>query len=173
MVLYVILGFLSLYFLVYIFFGLDTMKAFIYILKDLQDFFVRARREYTIWIFHNLKEFIVTAGFSLSLLFLFNISCLFSYKKGELKGIDRGGQPQPVSGDFVTVSFLFLLIIIDLLGMNRGEVTRLWIFMASFLPIIAVDYLSKLDGKSPFYVCLGGLFLQIVVSISLVGFVIP
>lgn len=174
MVLYVIIGFLFSYFLVFIFFGLDTMKAFLYILKDLQDFFVRAKREYTIWIFHNLKEFFVTAGFPLSLLFLFNVSYCFSlYKKGKSDGREKGRLVQLGSGGLITISFLFLVMVTDLLGMNRGEVTRLWIFMGSFLPIIAVDSLSKLDGESPFYVCLGGLLLQIAISIPLVGFVIP
>jgi len=169
----VILGFALLHFGVLLFLGLDSLRAFVFVSADLRHFFAVAGRAYSIWLVHNLKEFFIAAGLPLSVLFLLDVASLVNRRQSKTSTEVAAGALPPVGGAVVAISLLVLVIVLDALGVNRGEVSRLWIFVAALLPITAVDCLSKLETKTPFYVCLGGLLLQGVITISAVAFVIP
>lgn len=68
------------------------------------------------------------------------------------------------------VTFLVVLF----LGINRGEVTRLWIYLAVFFQIPAAYFLTKIEySKVVFFFVTGTLVVQSLLTIQRVGFVLP
>jgi len=66
-----------------------------------------------------------------------------------------------------------MLAVADLIGINRGEVTRLWIFLACFWQIPAAYVLRRLDSPAAFALVLIGALLQSMLGTFMIGFVEP
>ena len=76
-------------------------------------------------------------------------------------------------GQFLAISFIIFLIIIDMLGVNRGEITRLWIFHMVFIQIIAAHFCVTTLDKKTFYLMLATSILYSAIGVSMVGFIKP
>jgi len=61
----------------------------------------------------------------------------------------------------------------DLAGINRGEVVRLWIFLACFLQIPAAYICRRLDSRAALLLVLGTTLLQTALSASMLAFLQP
>jgi hypothetical protein len=65
------------------------------------------------------------------------------------------------------------LLATDLLGINRGEVTRLWIFLACFFQIPAAYACARLNSRVALALVLGTTLLQTALGTAMIGFIVP
>jgi len=66
-----------------------------------------------------------------------------------------------------------VLLAIDLSGVNRGEVTRLWIFLECFFQIPAAYACTRLHSRTALMLILGTTLLQGALGASMIAFVLP
>ena len=71
----------------------------------------------------------------------------------------------------LAVSTAAVLAVVDLLGMNRGEVTRLWIFIMVFVQAVVAVFCLEKGSPRTVDVVLAGAIVQSAVTISMVAFV--
>jgi hypothetical protein len=72
----------------------------------------------------------------------------------------------------MSVIITFLLLVF--LGINRGEVTRLWIFLAVFFQVPTAVFMAKyVKNNIPFFLVTSTLVLQSLVTLHRVGFILP
>ena len=72
-----------------------------------------------------------------------------------------------------SVGLFAVLFTIDLLGINRGEITRLWIFLACFFQLPAAYVCATLNHRAAIAAVLGITLLQDCFAIGTIGFVVP
>ena len=155
--------------------GFNLFEAFAFAWKDAKDFNLSQHRPYAIWVVQNLKDFFLNAGIAPSLLFL---ACLghaiwklvaLSRKREEGNGILTFlGQREVL----ILLAFSGVLFFIDLMGVNRGETIRLWIFLGVFVQIIAAHACALRSDSRAFAIVLGITVFQAALGISRVGFVL-
>ncbi|HXG72963.1 MAG TPA: hypothetical protein VNJ04_20400, partial [Gemmatimonadaceae bacterium] len=73
----------------------------------------------------------------------------------------------------VSIGLLAVLLVTDLLGVNRGEVIRLWIFLACFCQIPAACACARFTGHGAIALVLGLTILQMTLGTAMIRFVIP
>lgn len=100
-----------------------------YVFGDASAFNTRARRPYSLWVGANLKDFVWCAGVTAIVLALCGLVAAARRRVPALVGWLSGG-------------ILATLLAIDLIGIDRGETQRLWIFLASLLALPAGWYLG-------------------------------
>jgi hypothetical protein len=71
------------------------------------------------------------------------------------------------------VGLLAVLLAVDLIGINRGEVSRLWIFLGSFLQIPAAYACARLPGRAAMAIVLASSALQATLATAMIGFAVP
>jgi hypothetical protein len=163
------LGFLGLYLLFMAAFKFDLFQAFQYVLTDAVDFNVEDNRDYWIWVVENPKEFFYAAGIPIMIIFVYLTFLIFSHWK-TLKRNLIGWSMEIV---FI-LSLLVTFFVVVFLGINRGETTRLWIYLAVFFQVPAAYFFGKIArSTSLFFLVACTLVIQSIISIQRVGFVIP
>ncbi len=159
-------GFLLTHAAMYLCFGFDIIRVFQQLAVDAMDFNVQAQRPYSIWVWENLREFLFGAG--VAQVVLFPAALLAgSWRAGSWK--ERLTGPITVVGAGV----LTVLLAIDLIGVNRGEVIRLWIFLACFFQIPAAYVCARLEGRAALALVLTLTILQCAFGTSMIGFIVP
>jgi hypothetical protein len=73
----------------------------------------------------------------------------------------------------VCATLAVMLIVIDGIGVNRGEVIRLWIFLGSFFQIPSAYVCARLNSRSAAMVLIATTLLQNALGSSMVGFIVP
>jgi hypothetical protein len=148
-------------------FGFDVFGALSHVSQDAQRFNGLIRPDYAEWLRPNLREFIVSAGIAVSLL------SLVIAVEALAKLVARSATPREILVDpcaMLAVSLLGTVLVLDLAGINRGEVSRLWIFIAVlFAPVVSAACVTRLP-KGWFHVLLACTLLQTVFTVRLVGF---
>ena len=164
-----ILTFLALHFLLVIFLKFDIIQALQYVFKDAADFNVRVGRRASFWMKEDLKEFFFAAGLPVMLLFVYTLLDLLTQWKMLLKSFLHW----PMNQIYILCLCLTLGVVL-LLGINLGEISRLWIYLAVFFQVPAAVYLAR-EARSNFlfFVLSGTLVLQTMITIQRVGFVLP
>ncbi len=163
------LGFALVYILFRIIFSFDLLSAFQYVLKDAISFNTVDQRDYWIWLLENPKEFLFSAGIPVMVLFIYLASDMISQSKTLGARITRW----PVDKIYI-LSLLATLLALMLLGINRGEITRLWIYLAAFFQAPAAYFLAKFKyGKAMFFGIACTLVIQTLITLQRVGFVVP
>jgi hypothetical protein len=163
------LGFALVYILFRIVFSFDLLSAFQYVLKDAISFNTVDQRDYWIWLLENPKEFLFSAGIPVMVLFIYLASDMISQSKTLGARITRW----PVDKIYI-LSLLATLLALMLLGINRGEITRLWIYLAAFFQAPAAYFLAKFKyGKAMFFGIACTLVIQTLITLQRVGFVVP
>jgi hypothetical protein len=66
-----------------------------------------------------------------------------------------------------------MLVVVDLIGVNRGEVIRLWIFLGCLFQMPSAYVCARLDSRSAAVVVLATTLLQDALGSSMVGFIVP
>jgi hypothetical protein len=162
------LGFLSVYFFFSIFFSFDLFQTFIFVWKGLMNFNTNGQRDYWIWLGANIKEFFFGVGVPITIITIYMTAHIFAQWKD--------------SRDFVllsvenvfAMSVIITFLILVFLGINRGEVTRLWIFLAVFFQVPASIFLAKhTKSDIPFLLVTGTLVVQSIVTLHRISFIIP
>jgi len=146
--------------------GFDIVRAFHIIGAHAREFNETSERPYSIWIAANLWEFAFGMGF-----------CQTVAIAGALAfGLRTPGDwRQRLSRPIVVfcLGLLAVLVALDLIGLNRGEVIRLWIFLACFFQIPAAYVCSTLNARSAIAVVLGITAFQAAVGVTLIDFIVP
>ena len=146
--------------------GFDIVRAFHIIGGHAREFNETSERPYNIWIIANLWEFVFGMGFCQAVA----IAAALAF------GLRTPGDwRQRLSCPIVTVcvGLLAVLVALDLIGVNRGEVTRLWIFLACFFQIPTAYVCSTLNARSAIALVVGVTALQAAVGVTLIDFVVP
>ena len=66
-----------------------------------------------------------------------------------------------------------MLIAVDLIGVNRGEVIRLWIFLACFFQVPAAWACSRFNGAGAITVVVAASALLVALATAMIRFVVP
>ena len=161
-----IISFAAIYLIFLIVFSFDLNQAFQYILKDAVEFNIRRDRNYLIWIGENLKEFFYVAGLPVMMIFIYFTFSILSQWRALKKNLLHWS-----AIDLFVLSLLLTLIIILFLGINRGEVTRLWIYLAVFFQIPAAYFMAKIiKSNALFYILAVTLMAQSFITLAKISF---
>ena len=66
-----------------------------------------------------------------------------------------------------------VLLATDAIGVNRGEVIRLWIFLGCFFQIPAAYVCARLDNRAALVLVLAVTILQATLGTAMIGFIVP
>lgn len=163
-----VLAFASVYLLFLILFSFNLFQVVQYVLNDAVQFNTVDHRDYWIWVGENPKEFFMDVGLPIMMIFIFLLTQLVT----QIKRVKDAFAPWPVENVLVVSLFVTLCTVI-FLGINRGEVTRLWIYLAVFFQIPAAFFLARLPRSSLlFFIVACTLVAQTMIALQRVGFII-
>ena len=145
--------------------GFELVGAFHSIARHAAAFNEAASRPYQVWIGANLIEFVLAMGVCPAVLLM---GVLINRPTRAYLGA-RLLQPITVTA----LGLLGVLIVTDLIGINRGEVSRLWIFLACFFQIPAAWCCAQAKGAGALAAVAMVTALQASVAIAVIGFVLP
>jgi hypothetical protein len=133
---------------------------------DAAQFNVAAARPYDIWVRQNPVDFLFGVGV-----------CQASLVPAALAaGLATRNAAQGRWSDPIVIVCLMLaamLVVVDLIGVNRGEVIRLWIFLGCLFQMPSAYVCARLDSRSAAVVVLATTLLQDALGSSMVGFIVP
>jgi len=165
---FTLLSFFATYLLVLICFSFDIFHAFLNILKDAASFNATADRSYSIWLRENLKEFFFAAGLPVVMVFVYMFFTLISH----WKDVFKNGFHWSIENTYL-VSLLITFCVVLFVGINRGETTRLWIYLAVFFQVPAAIFLVRVVKSNLAFIILAGtIILQTLVSLQRIVFII-
>lgn len=147
------------------FFAILSFFAFIYLLSDfnvIQDFFIAklannkckaSQRSHLIYLFYNLHELFFFSGILSSYFFIKGI--LFTNLN--LRKLDKQG--------VISFSLFFSILLVIFMGIIKGEVDRVFIFLMPLLQLSSLKELKKsFEGKKEwFFILLLVQLLQIII----------
>jgi hypothetical protein len=148
-------------------FGFDLFRAFAAVARDAAEFNMKSGRPYAVWVWQNLFDFAFGVGWCQAVLFFAALA------DGGTGWTSRWRLTDAPSILLICVSVLAMVGIADAIGVNRGEVTRLWIFLACLAQIPAAYVCRRLGSASAF--CLGMMasLIQVALATAMIGFVAP
>jgi hypothetical protein len=141
----------------------STMRA---VAADAVEFNARVRRPYYPWVAQNLLDVAYGAGICQAVLFF--VSVVWALRRGVLSAGGTEGRCAAL-----TLGIGVALAATDLAGINRGEVVRLWIFLACFMQVPAAYLCRRLDRPIALVAVLGTTLLQTALSASMMAFAQP
>jgi len=124
-----------------------------------------AARPYGFWALENPAEFLFGVGACQVALFA---AVFRSVMRGP--GSVRQRLAHPVAT--VCAGVLAVLIVVDLIGINRGETIRLWIFLGCFFQIPAAVACATLPGRTAIVTVVACSSLQAALGTAMIGFVV-
>ncbi len=143
----------------------NLLRAFRQIGAHAIEFNELEARPYATWVRSNLGEFIFAAGPCQIVL-----ACVaVAYRRITGSGW-RASLLDPLT--VISVGLFAVLITTNLLGVNRGEVLRLWTFLACFFQLPAAYLCSVAGHRNAFPVVLGVTLLQLSLAVAMVRFVV-
>jgi hypothetical protein len=164
-----IVSFLGGYLFFKIFFQFDLFTALSLIIKDALEYNTRANHPYWIWVLENPKELLYGSGLPIVMIFIYLVIDLLS----NLRMLIKNNELVSAENLFilgVTATFLVVLF----LGINRGEVTRLWIYLGVFFQVPAAVFIAKSRNSSWAFLSVAFvLVLQSLIALQRVLFVNP
>jgi len=122
---------------------------------DAAGFNVRHNRPYAIWVRQNAIDFFFGVGVCQTALAA--VAC------------GRRGAGAPIV--IVSAAITSILVVIDLLGVNRGEVIRLWLFLACFFQLPAAYVCARLRSRTAMSAVLATTVLQDALGTYMIGFI--
>ena len=155
-------------------FDFDLLHAFRVVLADAVDFNRDDNRLYSVWIFANLKETFLAVGIAqalfLVLVVLHLARTLFRAATSPESPLATWLLENPV---VFTLALVGTLAFLDFAGINRGEVTRLWIFLFCFMTATTAWFIDRWQQPRRFQLILSLTLLQVAVQSETVRFVVP
>lgn len=146
--------------------GFDLVDAFRAVRAHALEFNAIQRRPYDIWVRANLVEFFVGLGACQAVLIAGTVALGL---RGPGALADRLTRPLLL----LTLGLLATVAAIDLIGINRGEVIRLWIFLACFLQIPAAWVCAQARRPHAIALVLVTTLVLSALGTANIGFVIP
>jgi len=150
-------------------FRFDIFTAFNYVLDDVVAFNTRRGRSYWIWLGENLKEFFFATGIPVSMVFIYTFVYAVSRKLTSMKELFLShSENNYLYSLAATFAFVWLM------NVNRGETTRLWIYLSVFFQVPAAYVMGKhLKSSWLFFLMIVMLALQSLVTLQRVQFMNP
>ena len=142
-------------------FQFDLIATLRHIGADAVRFNAVAHRPYGVWVWRDLLDFAFAAGMCQVVL----LFAVVGYS------ISTGRLAEPVT--VLCVSLLAVLLVTDLLGVNRGEVVRLWIFLACLFQIPAAYACARLNSRLAVVLVLGVTLIHDALGTAMFGFATP
>jgi hypothetical protein len=161
-----ILAFIATYALVFARFRFDLLGTFRQLALDAATFNAVANRPYWTWVWQNPLDFLFGVGVCQATLFCVAVGYA-TCRRDTWTGATGGRAAALCLG--VAAS----LVAVDLLGLNRGEVVRLWIFLACFAQIPAAYLCAQLNSRVAVMLVVGSSLLQSVIGTSMFAFAQP
>jgi hypothetical protein len=147
--------------------GFELQQAMRLTAAHAMAFNLTAARPYGFWVLENPFEFFFGSGLCQSVVFVgVMVDELWS---GDMLLRERLMRPIVA----LCVGLLAVVIAVDVIGINRGEVVRLWIFLGSFLQIPAAYACAKRPGRGAIATVLICSLLQATLGTAMIGFVVP
>lgn len=147
--------------------GFELQQAMRLTAAHAMAFNLAAARPYGFWVLENPLEFFFGSGLCQSVVFVgVMIEGLWG---GDMHLRERLMRPILA----LCVGLLAVLIAVDLIGINRGEVIRLWIFLGSLLQIPTAYACARLPGSAAMVTVLLCSALQATLGTAMIGFVVP
>ncbi len=138
-------------------FSFDTFRQLRHVVAEAEGFNATRGRPYGVWLWVNLVEFAVALGVATV------AACAWGLSR-------RPALRDPAA--WTCLAGAATLLVLDLLGRNRGEVSRLWIFLAVPFALSAGGFLAR-AGRPAVLLAAAALALQGATMLATVGFVIP
>jgi hypothetical protein len=148
-----------------VWFGFDLLSAFRHVSSDAAEFNAQFARPYGIWARQNILEFIFGVGVCQTVLFV------AAFADGLARARSRRGPAVPIV--LLCSAAVAMVGAADVIGINRGEVIRLWIFLACVWQIPAAYLCRRLDSGTAFTLVLITILLQDVLGSSMIAFIVP
>jgi hypothetical protein len=126
---------------------------------DAMAFNVESRRPYGIWVRQNLVDFFFATGICQAVVFIVAVAWSVWHAK-----------EQPA---MLFLGTALAVIAADLIGINRGEVVRLWIFLACFVQIAAAFFCAIATSRTAVLLVLATTLLQSALGTSMLNFGSP
>jgi hypothetical protein len=86
-----------------------------------------SHRSYLVWVFYNFYGFLIFAGIPTFIFFIYAIKNNFN----------------KIKDNYLFISFIITLLILDISGNVKGETERLWISFIPFLILIVISFLNR------------------------------
>jgi len=158
-----VMTFAASYAVVRMLFGFDVMTALRDIGAHASDFNRESGRPYGLWVRQNLLDFAIAVGIGQAVL------AIVALADGLVTGGEQGRSPIVL----LTASLIAILLVTDLLGVNRGEIVRLWIFLACFFQIPAAYVCARLNSRLAIGLLVGVTLLHDALGTAMIGFIVP
>lgn len=161
-----VVGFGAAYAVMLMRFGFDLLPTVQVLAADAVEFNVKALRPYDVWVSRNLYDFLVGVGVCSAVLGVVAV----------VDGVVRGtGVFRRLSEPIVvmTLSVCAAVIVTDLIGINRGEVVRLWIFLACLAQIPAAYVCARLANGWAIASVVAVTLLHDALATDMIGFILP
>lgn len=160
-------SFFAVYAIFDLFFSFDLFEGLVYVLKDAAGFNIESERNYVVWLKENLKAIFFDAGLPVMMIFVYLLIMLVAQWQNYKTKILQW----PLENLYL-LFFTLTFTIVLLLGINRGETTRLWIYLAVFFQVPAAHFLAKsVKSHLLFYLIAVTLVIQILVTLPRVTFI--
>ena len=159
------LAFMASYLAMLLVFDFDLFDALRRITEHAVEFNVNEGRPYAYWLSGNLREFAFGIGMGQAILFVVSLFSSLGAARTQ-----PGVLLTPIG--LLSTSLALILLITNLLGVNRGEVIRLWIFLACFFQIPAAYLCARLDNRFALILVLSMTILQAAIAMAMIGFVV-
>jgi hypothetical protein len=155
-----VLAFAAVHVAVYWFSGFNAIDTFRQLGAEAVAFNADAQRRYVIWVWQNLFDFLYSVGVCQAIVFLAILAHAL-----------RARMMNPIA--VLCMSLAAVLLIIDVIGVNRGEVVRLWIFLACLFQIPAAYVCAQLNSRLAIALVISTTVLQDALGTSMIGFLVP
>lgn len=162
----IVVGFGAAYAVMLVRFGFDLLPSVQMLAADAIEFNTVAMRPYDVWVRRNIYDFLFSVGVCSAILAV----------PAVVDGIVRGtGVLRRLSEPIVVVTLgvLAVVIVTDLIGVNRGEVVRLWIFLACLAQISAAYVCARLENRWPIVLVVAVTLLHDALGTDMIGFILP
>jgi hypothetical protein len=146
--------------------GFDLVSAFSRIGEHALRFNEDVDRPYSIWLWANLREFFFGVGACQA--FLFAAALADGFPRGASW---RAALARPIV--VVCAGAAAVLLALDVIGINRGEVIRLWVFLACLFQIPAAYVCARLESRAAVILVVAVALLQGAIGTATIGFILP
>jgi len=162
--LFIIAAFLGMIALVWRLFDFNLADAFRRVAADAAAFNALENRPYGLWVWRNLVDFGFGVGICQVVLFWFAAADGLRWRADALLN-------RPIV--LFSAALVAMLLALDLTGVNRGEVMRLWIFLACLFQVPTAYVCVRVRNRAAFAIVLMLTIVQAALATATIGFVVP
>jgi methylthioxylose transferase len=148
-------------------FGFDLLRAFTAVARDAAEFNLEMGRPYALWVRQNLFDFVFGVGWCQTVL----VAAALADGISRWPSRRRFSDMPPIV--LICISLVAMVGAADAIGVNRGEVIRLWIFLACLAQIPAAYVCRRLGSPLAFGLVVVATLVQNVAGTAMIAFVVP